>query len=116
MRSLILMSVAALSALMAMAVGAAGQQQQQSGPAHPVAAAQTPPAGQNNIPGDGVRRITPAEVRAALDKGEAIIVDVRGEGSFEAGHVKGARSIPYLDLLSRIDEFPRDKMIITYCS
>jgi rhodanese-related sulfurtransferase len=67
-------------------------------------------------PEDGVRRITPAEAREALEKGKAIIVDVRGEDSYNAGHVKGARLIPLNDILARITELPRDKMIITYCS
>jgi 3-mercaptopyruvate sulfurtransferase SseA len=107
MRHLINTSATMLLALMALAVGAAGQQA--NGPA-------TVPSAQNQAPGDGARRITPAEVRVALDKGEAIIVDVRGESSFEAGHVAGARLIPFSDLLARIDELPRDKMIITYCS
>jgi predicted sulfurtransferase len=67
-------------------------------------------------PGDGVRRITPAEAREALDKGKAIIIDVRGDASYNAGHVKGARSIPVDAIGSRASELPRDKMIITYCS
>lgn len=108
MRPLINTSAAVLITLMALAVGAAGQQG--SGPAT------APPAVQKEVSGDGARRVTPAEVRVALDKDEAIIVDVRGEGSYEAGHVKGARLIPFNDVLSRIDELPRDKMIITYCS
>ena len=66
--------------------------------------------------GDGVRRITPAEAREAFEKGKAIIVDVRGEDAYNAGHVKGARLIPLNDILARITELPRDKMIITYCS
>lgn len=66
--------------------------------------------------GDGVRRITPAEARAAVERGKAIIIDVRGEGSWNAGHVKGARWIPLNDILSRTGELPRDKMIIAYCS
>ena len=77
--------------------------------------AQTPtPAMQTQ--GDGVRRIAPAEAREALEKGKAIIVDVRGEDAYNAGHVKGARLIPLNDILARIAELPRDKMIITYCS
>jgi hypothetical protein len=36
--------------------------------------------------GDGVRRITPAEAREAVAQGKAIIVDVRGEDSYNAGH------------------------------
>jgi len=101
-------SAVLLMVLMVVAVAVAGQQA--SGPA-PV-----PVPAQNQVPGDGVRRITPAEVRAALDNGEAIIVDVRTEVGYEAGHVKGALSIPFSDLTSRISELPRDKMIITYCS
>ena len=66
--------------------------------------------------GDGVRRVTPAEARDALERGKAIIVDVRAEDSYNAGHVRGARWINLNDIGSRAGELPRDKMIITYCS
>jgi rhodanese-related sulfurtransferase len=66
--------------------------------------------------GDGVRRVTPAEARAAVEKGQAVIVDVRGEDSFKAGHIKGALWIPVGDISSRAGELPRGKTIITYCS
>ncbi len=65
---------------------------------------------------DGVRRVTPAEALAAVEKGQAVIVDVRGEDSFKAGHIKGALWIPLNDIAARADELPRGKMIITYCS
>lgn len=71
-------------------------------------------AGQSQ--GDGVRRITPAEARDAVAQGKAIIVDVRGEESYKAGHIKNARWINLNDIGSRAGELPRDKMIITYCS
>ena len=66
--------------------------------------------------GDGVRRITPADAREAVAQGKAIIIDVRGEDSYNGGHVKGARWINLNDIGSRTGELPRDKMIITYCS
>lgn len=66
--------------------------------------------------GDGVRRITPAEARDAVAQGKAIIVDVRGEDSYKAGHIKNARWINLNDIGARAGELPRDKMIITYCS
>ena len=69
-----------------------------------------------SVQDDGVRRITPEEARAAVLRGKAIIVDVRGEASYNAGHVKGASSIPLNDIAQRMRELPRDKMIITYCS
>jgi len=66
--------------------------------------------------GDGVRRVTPAEARDLVEKGRAIIVDVRGEESYNAGRIKGARWINLNEIGSRAGELPRDKMIITYCS
>ena len=65
---------------------------------------------------DGVRRISPAELREALQKGEAVLIDVRNEESYNAGHIKGALLIPVSDIGSRIKEVPRDKFIATYCS
>ncbi|HEY0380478.1 MAG TPA: rhodanese-like domain-containing protein [Pyrinomonadaceae bacterium] len=92
MRRIIAVAAVALSALLVVAAGRA----------------------QEN--GDGVRRVTPEEARVAVEKGQAVIVDVRGEESFKAGHVKGALWIPVGDISSRTDELPRGKMIITYCS
>ena len=67
-------------------------------------------------PGDGVRRITPSELREALNKGQAVVVDVRSEEAYRAGHIKGARLIPVYEIGSRANELPRNKMIATYCS
>jgi predicted sulfurtransferase len=115
MRTLIHTSAAVLFALLSLAAGAAAQQSSR----HALfvsATTQTTTTAQETVPGDGVRRITPVEVRAALAKGEAVIVDVRGDSSYEAGHIKGAIHMPTDQLLSRVGELPRDKMIITYCS
>ena len=62
------------------------------------------------------QRITPEEARQAVESGKAIIVDVRDEASYKAGHVKGARWILADDIGSRVKELPHDKLIITYCS
>ena len=66
--------------------------------------------------GDGVRRITPAELRAALKKGKAVLIDVRGLGAFQSGHIKGALTIPVNEINVRYSELPKDKLIATYCS
>ena len=66
--------------------------------------------------GDGVRRITVREAQEAVAQGKAIIIDVRGEDSYKAGHIKGARWIRLDDIGSRAGKLPRNKMIITYCS
>jgi hypothetical protein len=65
---------------------------------------------------DGIARITPASAREAVEKGRAVIVDVRSEDSYNAGHVKGARWINLNEIEARVKDLPRDKMIITYCS
>jgi rhodanese-related sulfurtransferase len=65
---------------------------------------------------DDVRRITPAQLRAAVLKGEAVVVDVRGADSYNAGHIKGALLIPVNEIETRAGELPRNKMIVTYCS
>ncbi|MCU1264209.1 MAG: transcriptional regulator, ArsR family [Acidobacteria bacterium] len=67
-------------------------------------------------PGDNARRITPAEVKEEMAKNDVVIIDVRGEPNYKAGHIKGARLIPATEILAHIDELPRDKLIVTYCS
>jgi predicted sulfurtransferase len=69
-----------------------------------------------NTPGDGVRRITTFELNEALNKGEAIVVDVRNDAAYRQARIKGAILIPVSEIASRLNELPRDKMIVTYCS
>ena len=79
--------------------------------------ATTPPSSPaQNVPSDGVRRITTVELRAALDKGRAIVIDTRPRDSYKQNHIKGSISIPVDEVANRITELPRDKMIVTYCS
>jgi rhodanese-related sulfurtransferase len=63
-----------------------------------------------------VERITTAELRDALEKGTAIVVDVRSPESYKAGHIRGAVNIPEPEITRRKDELPRDKKIVFYCS
>ena len=65
---------------------------------------------------DGVRRVTPAEVRELLKQGKAVLVDVRGTPAYKTGHVKGALDIAVGDIAQRANELPKNKMILTYCS
>jgi len=57
-----------------------------------------------------------AEVQDLLSKGQAYVVDVRNEAAYKTGHVRGAKLIPYDQIVARIKELPRDKTIVTYCS
>ena len=75
-----------------------------------------PSAPTTSVEGDGVRRITTAELHDALEKGTAVVVDVRSVEAYKMAHIKGALSIPETEIIKRKDELPRDKTIVFYCS
>ena len=76
----------------------------------------TPPATTQATPNDGVRRVTILELQVALEKGEVVVVDVRGSVEFKLGHIKGARSVPLGLIAQQVNDLPKDKLIVTYCA
>jgi hypothetical protein len=72
----------------------------------------TPPLHETSM----ARRITVEEARAAVERGEAVLVDVRTAESYAIEHARTAMSLPENDLMARANELPRDKLIITYCT
>jgi len=69
-----------------------------------------------SIGSDGVQRITAQGLHELWAKGDVLVVDTRDENSYKSNHIKGAISIPSNQVLERINEFPHDKMIVTYCT
>ena len=65
---------------------------------------------------DGVDRIDVEQAKLEVDGGKAVLVDVRSSSSYDASHIQGAVSIPLAELETRMDELPRNTLIITYCS
>jgi 3-mercaptopyruvate sulfurtransferase SseA len=65
---------------------------------------------------DGVRRITLQEFEELKRNGSVFIVDVRNQASYDQGHIPGATLIPSGQILNHINELPRNKTIVTYCS
>jgi hypothetical protein len=63
-----------------------------------------------------IQRITVAELRQRLDRGEAAVVDVRGIEDYRAGHIPGALQIPLSFIEGEVSYLPRDKMIVAYCT
>jgi rhodanese-related sulfurtransferase len=47
----------------------------------------------------------------------ALVIDLRGKESFDAGHIGDARNVPVAELQSQADSLKkwRDKSVITYC-
>lgn len=44
-----------------------------------------------------------------------VVLDVRPEEEYEAGHIPGARHMPVDELAARLEELPEDKEIVAYC-
>jgi 3-mercaptopyruvate sulfurtransferase SseA len=65
---------------------------------------------------DGAARITIAELEQKRKNNEVFIVDVRNQAAFDAGHIPGSKLIPAGEILSHVDELPKNKLIVTYCS
>ena len=65
--------------------------------------------------GPDVDAIGRDELIKRLRRGDVVLVDVRPSEEFEAGHIKGARSIPWQELESRLAELPADREVVAYC-
>src|SRR5256885_9101455 len=65
--------------------------------------------------GDEVEAIGREELVARLGRGDVVLVDVRPEEEFAAGHIDGARSVPLEELERRLAELPAGRQIVAYC-
>jgi rhodanese-related sulfurtransferase len=65
--------------------------------------------------GDDVEAIGRQELVARLGRGDVVLVDVRPQEEFAAGHIEGARSIPLDELEQRLAELPADREVVAYC-
>ncbi|MBL8063035.1 MAG: hypothetical protein JNK32_08465 [Anaerolineales bacterium] len=65
-----------------------------------------------------IPRITVQDAKAAIDSGQAILVDVRSADAYAAGHAAGAISISLDKFETNIGDISLDKekWIITYCT
>ena len=85
-----------------------------------VAVETTATVSQNGLPQTeaDVPRVSVEDAAAAIQSGEAVVVDVRSLQAYQASHIPGALSIP----LAQIESNPagvgleKDKWIITYCT
>jgi rhodanese-related sulfurtransferase/DNA-binding HxlR family transcriptional regulator len=64
---------------------------------------------------DGVEQVTAAELEQRVERGDVVVLDVRPEPEYRAGHIAGARSVPLTQLESIVSELPRRKEIVAYC-
>jgi rhodanese-related sulfurtransferase/predicted transcriptional regulator len=62
-----------------------------------------------------LRTITRDDLRARLRDGDVVVLDVRPEAEYAAGHIRGAISIPIHDLKSRLSDIPDGADVVAYC-
>ena len=98
----LLVTVALVTAAILLACNKAAQQKTQLAPETTYA--------------DGARRITIDELEALMKNNECVVIDVRNQAMFDAGHIPGSKLIPAGEIQNHLNELPRDKMIVTYCS
>jgi len=55
------------------------------------------------------------ELLQRVSAGEAMVIDVRPDTEFQAGHIQGAINIPLDDLPKRLSELPKNQNIVAYC-
>ena len=64
---------------------------------------------------DGVEQVSASELEARLERGDVVLLDVRPEPEFRAGHIAGAVSAPLSALASIAPKLPRRREVIAYC-
>ncbi len=64
---------------------------------------------------DPAIEVTPERTRELLERGEALVVDVREPYEREAGRIEGTRHIEIERLAARAETLPRDRPIVFHC-
>jgi rhodanese-related sulfurtransferase len=64
---------------------------------------------------DGFEQVSAEELEQRLARDEVVVLDVRPEPEYRAGHIAGARSAPLPSLASLLPKLPRRREIVAYC-
>ena len=64
---------------------------------------------------DSLEAVDAEELLARLQDESVIILDVRPEEEYRAGHIPSARSVPVERLEAYLEEIPKDREIVAYC-
>ena len=56
-----------------------------------------------------------ATVNGLLGRDDVVILDVREQSEYNAGHIPGVTLIPLKDVSNRLNEIPKDKPVIVTC-
>ena len=64
---------------------------------------------------DDLEPVTRSELIQRLGAGDVVVLDVRPQSEFHAGHVDGARSVPIGELEQHLETIPADVDVVAYC-
>jgi len=64
---------------------------------------------------DGVEQLSAEELERRLTRDQVVVLDVRPEPEYRAGHIAGARSAPLPELVALLPKLPRRREIVAYC-
>lgn len=64
---------------------------------------------------DAVSDVAMETLEAAVGPRRAVLVDLRPDEEFAAGHLPGARSLPFAQLSDRMGELPSGRRVLAYC-
>src|SRR5919202_3520149 len=64
---------------------------------------------------DGVEQLSAEELAQRLERGDVVVLDVRPEAEFRAGHIAGARSAPVDGLEALVKDLPKRRQVVAYC-
>jgi rhodanese-related sulfurtransferase/predicted transcriptional regulator len=64
---------------------------------------------------DGVQVVSRSELARRLRRGDVLVIDVRPEVEYQAGHIPGARSVPPDEVRKRLRALPKDVDVVAYC-
>ncbi len=64
---------------------------------------------------DGIETVDRNELAARLEDRSVVVLDVRPEREFTAGHIAGARSVPISELRKHLEALPSDAEVVAYC-
>lgn len=64
---------------------------------------------------DSLEAVCAERLMERLTEGDVVVLDVRPEEEYRAGHLPGARSVPVDALEAALQTLPKDKEIVAYC-
>jgi rhodanese-related sulfurtransferase/DNA-binding transcriptional ArsR family regulator len=64
---------------------------------------------------DELEPVPRSELLQRAERGEVVVLDVRPEEEYAAGHIPGARSVPLASLEDELEAIPTEREVVAYC-